>query len=246
MFQFCHAAKASFDIDCNIKSDEWVIGGVIVDLIEARSMQAKCVINLMTVVAKNNLSTAQRDDLTDKAYDIGCLVGMLEGEIFKLYRSQRSIVDDLPFKGVILDQFVNGVTVVIHRLLLDDNQDQLVQDQHRLDTIRTELKRNLEHSETLLENASRLEGALSNSKLFGESVEVLDSFRTHISTMRNMCMVKSQEHEMLNILVDKNELLLGHTAQTLKALPKTDDLTARLDLKQEFKRLEQDAYDFAH
>ena len=211
------------------------------DLIEARSMQAKCIINLMTVIAKDNLSIAQRDDLPKKAYDIGCLVGMLEGEVFKLLRSSSSIVDNLPFKGQILEQFVNGITVVIHRLLLDENQNQLAQDQRRLDAIRTELKSNLEHSETLLENASRLESALSSNKLFGESVEVLESFRTHVDTMRNMCTVKGQEHEMLNILVDKNEELLGHTDKSLKALPKMDEVTALVDLRQEFLRLGQDA-----
>lgn len=211
------------------------------DLIEARSMQAKCIINLMTVIAKDNLSIAQRDDLPKKAYEIGCLVGMLEGEIFKLLRSSSSIVEGLPFKGQILEQFVNGITVVIHRLLLDENQDQLAQDQQRLNAIRAELKQNLSHSEILLENASRLEGALSSNKLFGESVEVLDSFRTHVDTMRNMCMMKGQEHEMLSILVDKNEELLTHTDNSLKALPKMDEVTALVDLRQEFLRLEQDA-----
>ncbi len=209
------------------------------DLIDARTMQAKCIINLMTVVAKDNLSITQHDDLPKKAYDIGCLVGMLEGEIFKMQSSRRSVIDDLPFKGEILEQFVNGITVVIHRLLLDENQEQLAQDQRRLDAIRTELKQNLVHSEILLENASRLEGALSNSKLYGDSAEVLGSFRTHIDTMRNMCEVKSQEHKMLNILVDKNEELLGHTDRSLKALPKMDGLTAVQDLRQEFLRLAQ-------
>jgi len=210
-----------------------------VDQIEARSMQAKCIINLMTVVAKDNLSYTQRDDLKSKAYDIGCLVGMLEGEIFKQFRSKVSIVDGLPFKGEILAEFVNGITVVIHRLLLDENQEQLAQDQKRLDAIRAELKQNLNHTETLLENATRLEGALTNSSLYGDSVEVLDSFRSHIGTMRSMHQVKGQEHDMLNILVEKNQELLGHTDRTLKALPKMDDITAKLDLNKEFKRLEQ-------
>jgi len=211
-----------------------------VDLIEARSMQAKCIINLMTVIAKDNLSATQREDLPEKAYDIGCLVGMLEGEVFKRLRSKSSIVEDLPFKGEILEQFVNGITVVIHRLLLDENQDQLEQDQLRLDAIRQELKQNLEHTGTLLENAERLESALNSNKLYSESAEVLGTFRTHIDTMQSMFKVKTQEHEMLNILVDKNEVLLGQTDHSLKALPKMDEVTSLVDLRQEFQRLEQD------
>ena len=216
------------------------------DQIEARSMQAKCIINLMTVVAKDNLSNTQRDDLKNKSYDIGCLVGMLEGEIFKQFRSKVSIVDDLPFKGEVLEQFVNGITVVIHRLLLDENQDQLEQDQKRLDNLRRELKQNLYHTETLLENATRLEGALSNSSLYGDSADVLGSFRDHIGTMRSMYQVKGQEHEMLNILVDKNQELLGHTDRTLKALPKLDDMSTKLDLNKEFKRLEQASIEYSN
>jgi len=212
-----------------------------VDLIEARSMQAKCIINLMTVIAKDNLSITQREDLPEKAYDIGCLVGMLEGEIFKIQKSRSSVVEGLPFEGEILEQFVNGITVVIHRLLLDENQDQLAQDQRRLDAIRNELQQNLEHTGTLLENASRLESALSSNKLYKESAEVLGTFRSHIDTMKNMYSVKEQEHEMLNILVDKNELLLGQTDQSLKALPKMDEVAGLADLRQEFLRLEQDA-----
>jgi uncharacterized membrane-anchored protein YhcB (DUF1043 family) len=211
-----------------------------VDLIEARSMQAKCIINLMTVVAKDNLSITQREDLPNKAYEIGSLVGMLEGEIFKLIKSQSSIVEDLPFKGEILEQFVNGVTVVIHRLLIDENQEQLVQDQKRLDAIRHELKENLEHTGTLLDNATRLESALSNNKLYQESAEVLSTFRDNISTMQNMHSVKAQEHEMLNILVDKNEALLLQTDQSLTALPQLDKGAQLVDLRQEFLRLEQD------
>lgn len=211
-----------------------------VDLIEARSMQAKCIINLMTVVAKDNLSITQREDLPNKAYEIGSLVGMLEGEVFKLIKSQRSIVEDLPFEGEILDQFVNGVTVVIHRLLIDENQEQLVQDQKRLDAIRQELKQNLEHTGTLLENATRLESALSNNKLYQESAEVLSTFRNNITTMQNMYSVKAQEHEMLNILVDKNETLLLQTDQSLSALPQLDKAAQLVDLRQEFLRLEQD------
>jgi hypothetical protein len=203
-------------------------------------MQAKCIINLMTVVAKDHLSITQREDLPKKAYDIGCLVGMLEGEIFKLLKSRTSIVEDLPFKGEILEQFVNGVTVVIHRLLIDENQEQLAQDQRRLDAIRNELKQNLEHTETLLNNASRLESALNDNTLYRESAEVLGTFSSHISTMKNMYMVKEQEHEMLNILVDKNEELLGHTEHSLNALPKMENMTAISDLREEFLRLEQD------
>jgi hypothetical protein len=212
-----------------------------VDLIEARSMQAKCIINLMTIIAKDNLSFTQREDLPKKSHDIGCLVGMLEGEIFKTYKSSHSIVDDLPFKGELLEQFVNGITVVIHRLLLDDNQNQLDQDQRRLDAIRNELRQNLEHTEILLENATRLQSALSCNHLYSESAEVLDTFSAHIGTMQNMHRMKIQEHEMLNILVDKNEALLGETDRSLKALPKIDDITASLDLQKEFLRLEQDA-----
>jgi len=210
------------------------------DLIEARTMQAKCIVNLMAVIAKDNLSDAQREDLPQRSYDIGCLVGMLEGEIFKLHRSKSSIIDDLPFKGEMLEQFVNGVTVVIHRVLLDENQEQLAQDQSRLDALRKELRENLNHTEMMLDNATRLETALNSSQLFKDSAEVLGSFRGHISTMRNMFEVKGQEHKMLNILVDKNEELLNHTGQTLKALPEMDRVTERLDLKQEFLRLEQD------
>jgi len=130
--------------------------------------------------------------------------------------------------------------VVIHRLLLDENQDQLAQDQRRLDAIRDELKQNLEHTGTLLENASRLESALSSNKLFSESAEVLGTFRTHIDTMKNMYSLKEQEHEMLNVLVDKNEVLLGQTDLSLKALPKMDEVTSLVDLREEFLRLEQD------
>ncbi|KZY29314.1 MULTISPECIES: hypothetical protein [unclassified Oleiphilus] len=210
------------------------------DLIEARSMQAKCILNLMTVVAKDNLSITQREDLPEKAYDIGCLVGMLEGEIFKIVKSRSSIVDDLPFKDKILEQFVNGVTVVIHRLLLDENQDQLAQDQARLDRLRQELKQNLEHTETLLENATRLESALSNNALYRDSAEVLSTFQSNVATMQNMYQVKAQEHEMLNILVDKNEALLLQTDHSLSALPKLSDASKLVDLKQEFLRIEQD------
>lgn len=210
------------------------------DLIEARSMQAKCILNLMTVVAKDNLSITQREDLPKKAYDIGCLVGMLEGEIFKAVKSSRSIVDGLPFENEILEQFVNGVTVVIHRLLLDENQDQLIKDQERLDRLRRELKENLEHTETLLENATRLESALSNNALYRESAEVLSTFQNNVATMKNMYKVKAQEHEVLNILVDKNEALLLQTDQSLTALPKLDEVSKLVDLKQEFLRIEQD------
>ena len=210
------------------------------DLIEARSMQAKCILNLMTVVAKDNLSITQREDLTTKAYDIGCLVGMLEGEIFKIIKSRNSIVHDLPFKGEILEQFVNGITVVIHRLLLDENQAQLAQDQQRLDKLRQELKQNLDHTETLLDNATRLESALSNNALYRESAEVLSTFQSNVSTMQNMYKVKAQEHEMLNILVDKNEALLLQTDQSLSALPKLGEANKLVDLKQEFLRIEQD------
>jgi uncharacterized membrane-anchored protein YhcB (DUF1043 family) len=211
-----------------------------VDLIEARSMQAKCILNLMTVVAKDNLSITQREDLPQKAYDIGCLVGMLEGEIFKIIKSRSSVVEDLPFKGEILEQFVNGITVVIHRLLLDENQDQLAKDQERLDRLRRELKQNLDHTETLLENATRLESALSNNHLYKDSAEVLSTFQSNVATMQNMYKVKAQEHEMLNILVDKNEALLQQTDQSLTALPKLDEVTKLVDLKQEFLRIEQD------
>lgn len=210
------------------------------DLIEARSMQAKCILNLMTVVAKDNLSITQREDLPQKAYDIGCLVGMLEGEIFKIIKSRSSVVEDLPFKGEILEQFVNGITVVIHRLLLDENQDQLAKDQERLDRLRRELKQNLDHTETLLENATRLESALSNNHLYKDSAEVLSTFQSNVATMQNMYKVKAQEHEMLNILVDKNEALLQQTDQSLTALPKLDEVTKLVDLKQEFLRIEQD------
>lgn len=210
------------------------------DLIEARSMQAKCILNLMTVVAKDNLSITQREDLPQKAYDIGCLVGMLEGEIFKIIKSRSSVVDDLPFKGEILEQFVNGITVVIHRLLLDENQEQLAKDQERLDALRRELKQNLEHTETLLDNATRLESALSNNPLYSDSAEVLSTFQSNVNTMQNMYKVKAQEHEMLNILVDKNEALLLQTDQSLTALPKLDEASKLVDLKQEFLRIEQD------
>ncbi len=211
------------------------------DLIEARTMQAKCIVNLMTVVAKDNLSITQREDIPQKAYDIGCLVGMLEGEIFKKLKTKKSILDGLPFEGEVLDQFVNGVMVIIHRLLLDQNQEQLEQDQKRLDALRAELKTNLNNTETLLENASRLESALNNNKLYQDSAEVLGTFQSHVTTMKNMYMVKAQEHEMLNILVDKNQLLLQQTDQSLQALPKADDIAGRIDLKQEFLRLEQDS-----
>lgn len=210
------------------------------DLIEARSMQAKCILNLMTVVAKDSLSITQREDLPQKAYDIGCLVGMLESEVFKIIKSHSSIVEDLPFEGKILEQFVNGITVVIHRLLLDENQDQLAKDQQRLDNLRRELKQNLDHTETLLENASRLESALSSNKLYRESAEVLSTFQSNVATMQNMHKVKVQEHEMLNILVDKNEVLLLQTDQSLSALPKLSDASNLIDIKQEFLRIEQD------
>jgi hypothetical protein len=203
-------------------------------------MQAKCILNLMTVVAKDNLSITQREDLPQKAYDIGCLVGMLEGEIFKIIKSRSTIIDDLPFKGEILEQFVNGITVIIHRLLLDENQDQLAKDQERLDALRRELKQNLEHTETLLENATRLESALSNNSLYRDSADVLSTFQSNVSTMQNMYKVKAQEHEMLNILVDKNEALLLQTDQSLSALPKLSDSNRLVDLKQEFLRIEQD------
>ncbi len=208
------------------------------DLIEARTMQAKCIINLMTVVAKDNLSITQKEDLPTKAYDIGCLVGMLEGEVFKIQKSAHSIVDDLPFTGEVLAQFVNGITVVIHRVLLDENQSQLAKDQQRLDVIRNELKQNLSHSETLLENATRLETALSGSKLYKDSAEVLGSFRAHLGTMRDMCDVKEQEHKMLNILVDKNEALLTHAERALNQLPPAPKVAALVDLKKEFLRLD--------
>lgn len=211
------------------------------DLIDARTMQAKCIINLMTVVAKDNLSITQREDLPKKAYDIGCLVGMLEGEVFKVLKTKTSVLDNLPFQGEILEQFINGVTVIIHRLLLDENQEQLEKDQQRLDALRKELKDNLNHTETMLENASRLETALNNNKLYQDSAEVLGTFRTHISTMQNMYMVKAQEHEMLNVLVDKNEQLLLQTDVSLKALPKAEDVAGLIDIKQEFLRLEQDS-----
>ena len=210
------------------------------DLIEARTMQAKCILNLMTVVAKDNLSITQREDLPKKAYDIGCLVGMLEGEVFKIIKSRSSIVDDLPFKGEILEQFVNGITVVIHRLLLDENQDQLAKDQERLDALRRELKQNLEHTETLLENATRLESALSNNSLYKDSAEVLSTFQSNVTTMQNMYKVKAQEHEVLNILVDKNEALLLQTDQSLSALPQLGDANKLVDLRHEFLRIEQD------
>ncbi|WP_197476304.1 hypothetical protein, partial [Oleiphilus sp. HI0043] len=124
--------------------------------------------------------------------------------------------------------------------LLDENQDQLAQDQARLDRLRQELKQNLEHTETLLENATRLESALSNNALYRDSAEVLSTFQSNVATMQNMYQVKAQEHEMLNILVDKNEALLLQTDHSLSALPKLSDASKLVDLKQEFLRIEQD------
>lgn len=207
------------------------------DLIEICAMQAKCIINLMTVVARNNLSITQKEDLPSKAYDIGCLVGMLEAEVFKLQINRKSIVENLPFKDEILTQFVNGIMSVIHRVLLDENQQQLAQEQERLDSMRQELEKNLHHTESLLNNTSRLEAALRHNKLYEDSADVLGSFQKHVDVMRNMQLVKSQEHNMLNVLLDKNEQLLQSTEQSLQALPAADT-TKMIDLKEEFLRLE--------
>lgn len=193
------------------------------DLIESRSLQAKCIINLMTVVAKDHLSVLENMDLPQKAYEIGCLVGMLEGEIFQERIDSDSIITDLPFTGEIREQFVNGVTVIIQQLLVDKNKAQLDADQQRLRNIRDEIQHSIEHTENLLNNVGKLEKALSSSKLFGDTTEVLEEFRERVDTMRSMSLIKDQERQVLDLLIEKNSLLLEKTDQSLARLPAMKD-----------------------
>lgn len=208
------------------------------DLIESRSLQAKCIINLMTVVAKDHLSVLERMDLPQKAYEVGCLVGMLEGEIFQQRINSDSIISDLPFKGDVKEQFVNGVTVVIQQLLVDKNKEQLDADQQRLQSIRKEIHHSIEHTENLLDNVGKLEKALSSSNLFGDTETVLEGFRERVDTMRSMCLIKDQERQVLDLLIDKNSLLIEKTDESLARLPAMTETLKQLSQQTELLALE--------
>lgn len=208
------------------------------DLIESRCLQAKCIINLMTVVAKDHLSVLERMDLPQKAYEVGCLVGMLEGEIFQQRINSDSIISDLPFDGEVKEQFVNGVTVIIQQLLVDKNKEQLDTDQQRLRNIRNEIQHSIEHTENLLGNVGKLEKALSSSNLFGDTQSVLEGFRDRVDTMRSMCLIKDQERQVLDLLIDKNSLLIEKTDESMARLPPMAETLKQLSQQTQLLALE--------
>ncbi len=198
------------------------------DLIESRSLQAKCIVNLMTLVAKDRVSDLKSDDLTQKAYETGCLVGMLEGEIFEQRINHYNVLEDLPFEGEIQRQFISGVTVIIQQLLIDKNRQQLDEDQKRLMAIRDEIQKSTDSTMHLLGNVQNLEKALINSRMFEQDDLMLNDFHNRVETMRVMGHIKDQEQKVLDVLIEQNTQLIQHTDESVQALPPTSKTLNKL------------------